>query len=86
MVPKERLLTALAKGKPDRLPIRSTNGRIITSSTILNGISALEAFRKFGMDAQIQYFGDVGQTALVDYDFNKFSSPDWQDEVTGNQQ
>ena len=49
----------------------------------LNGISALEAFQKFGMDAQIQYFGDVGQTALVDCDFAKHpSTPQWRDDVT----
>jgi len=82
MVPKERLLTALEKGKPDRLPISVHQWQDYHLKYYLNGISALEAFQKFGMDAQIQYFGDVGQTALVDYDFNKFSTPEWQDEVT----
>jgi uroporphyrinogen-III decarboxylase len=82
MVPKERLITALQKGKPDRLPISVHQWQDYHLKYYLNGISALEAFQKFGMDAQIQYFGDVGQTALVDYDFNKFSTPEWQDEVT----
>ena len=82
MVPKERLMTALHKGKPDRLPISVHQWQAYHLKYYLNGISALEAFQKFGMDAQIQYFGDVGQSALVDYDFTKFSSPEWHDEVT----
>jgi hypothetical protein len=66
---KERLMTALHKGKPDRLPISVHQWQAYHLKYFLNGISALEAFQKFGMDAQIQYFGDVGQSALVDYDF-----------------
>ena len=82
VVPKERLMTALHKGKPDRLPISVHQWQAYHLKYYLNGISALEAFQKFGMDAQIQYFGDVGQSALVDYDFTKFSTPQWHDEVT----
>ena len=59
MVPKERLMTALHKGKPDRLPISVHQWQAYHLKYYLNGISALEAFQKFGMDAQIQYFGDV---------------------------
>jgi len=49
--------------------------------TYLDGISALEAFQRFGMDAQIQYFQLMGQFWLVDADFAKFSKPQWVDEV-----
>ena len=86
MVPKERLMTALHKGKPDRLPISVHQWQAYHLKYYLNGISALEAFQKFGMDAQIQYFGDVGQSALVDYDFTKFSTPEWQRRSYGGQQ
>ncbi len=66
MVPKERLMTALCKEKPDRLPVSVHQWQAFHLDNYLNGISALEAFQKFGMDAQIQYFGDDGQTALVE--------------------
>ena len=82
MVPKERLMTALHRGKPDRLPISVHQWQPYHLKYYLDGISALQAFQKFGMDAQIQYFGDVGQSALVDYDFTKFCTPSWRDEVT----
>jgi uroporphyrinogen-III decarboxylase len=64
---KERIMTALHKGKPDRLPISVHQWQDYHLNYYLNGISALQAFQKFGMDAQIQYFGDVGQSALVDF-------------------
>ena len=82
MVPKERLMTALRRGKPDRLPISVHQWQAYHLNCYLGGISPLQAFQKFGMDAQIQYFGDVGQSALLDYDFTKFSTPGWRDEVT----
>jgi hypothetical protein len=81
MVPKERLMAALHREKPDRVPISVHQRQDNHLKFYLNGISALEAFQKFGMDAQIQYFGDVRQTALVDYDLSKFSTPPWRDEV-----
>ena len=34
------------------------------------------------MDASIQYFEDMGQFWLVGADFSKFSTAEWQDEVT----
>jgi len=82
MVSKERLMSALRKEKPDRLPITVHQWQAFHLDNYLNGISALEAFQKFGMDAQIQYFGDVGQTALVDCDFTKHSTAEWRDDVT----
>jgi hypothetical protein len=47
----------------------------------MNKITPLQAFRQVGMDAAIQYFADMGQFWLVDADFAKFSTPEWQDEV-----
>jgi hypothetical protein len=34
------------------------------------------------MDAQIQYFQDMGQFWIAGADFTKFSTPQWRDEVT----
>jgi uroporphyrinogen-III decarboxylase len=81
MVPKERLMTALSKEKPDRLPISVHQWQDYHLKYYLNGISAIEAFRKFGMDAQIQYFGDTAQTMMSEYDSNKYSSPGWREEI-----
>ncbi len=82
MTSKERMLCALARGKPDRLPVSVHQWQGYHLNTYLNGISALDAFKYFGMDAQIQYFQDMGQFWLVDADYTKFSTPEWRDEVT----
>jgi hypothetical protein len=74
-------MIALHRGKPDRLPITVHQWQDYHLKYYVDGASALEAFQRFGMDAQIQYFGDVGQSALVDYDFTKFCTPEWRDEV-----
>ncbi len=33
------------------------------------------------MDAAVQYFQDMGQFWLVDSDYSKFSTPEWQEEA-----
>jgi len=74
-------MTALHKEKPDRLPVSVHQWQDYHLQEHLGGISALEAFRRFGMDAQIQYFADMGQFWLVAADFSRFSTADWRDEV-----
>jgi uroporphyrinogen decarboxylase len=81
MTSKERLMVALSKEKPDRLPVTVHQWQGYHLQEYLNGISDLEAFQKFGMDASIQYFADMGQFWLVNADFSKFSTPTWKDEV-----
>ena len=81
MTSKERILTALNKGKPDRLPVSAHQWQGYHLDTYLGGISDLEAFQKFGMDAQVQYFPDMGQFWLVDADYTKTSTPEWRDDV-----
>ena len=78
---KDRLLTALQGGKPDRLPVTVHQWQVYHLDTVLGGISDMEAFEIFGMDAAIQYVPDMGQFWLPDADFAKFSSPEWRDEV-----
>lgn len=82
MTSKERMLIALNKGKPDRLPVSAHQWQGYHLDKYLGGISDLEAFQKFGMDAQVQYFPDMGQFWLVDADYTKTSTPEWRDEVT----
>mgnify|MGYP005855305691 CR=1 FL=1 len=81
MTSKERLLCALKKGKPDRLPVTVHQWQKYHLDTYLRGISELEAFETFGLDAAIQFFQDTGQFWLTDADFTRFSTPKWRDEV-----
>jgi uroporphyrinogen-III decarboxylase len=82
MTAKERLLTALHKGMPDRLPVSVHQWQQYHLDKYLGGIRPIEAFERFGMDAQIQYFESMGQFWLVDADFARFSTPEWIDEAT----
>jgi uroporphyrinogen decarboxylase len=78
---KERMLRALAREKPDRLPASVHQWQKYHLDTFLGGVSDLEAFGMFGLDASIQYFQDMGQFWLTDADFTKFSTPEWRDEA-----
>ncbi len=79
---KERLLCALNRGKPDRLPVSLHQWQPYHLETYLDGISALQAFQRFGMDAQIQYFESMGQFWVTEADNTSFSTPQWVDEIT----
>jgi len=72
-------LCALERGKPDRLPVSVHQWQPYHLDKYLGGISDIEAFRMFGMDAQIQYFADMGQFWVTNADFSKSSTPQWQD-------
>ena len=82
MTSKQRLLCALDGGRPDRMPVSLHQWQGYHLEKYLGGISDLEAFGRFGMDAQIQYFESMGQFWLIEADFAKFSTPDWRDEAT----
>ena len=56
MTSKERMICALEGGKPDRLPVSVHQWQPYHLDKYLGGISDLEAFEKFRMEAQIQYF------------------------------
>jgi hypothetical protein len=75
------MLRALARGKPDRLPATVHQWQKFHLDAYQDGITDLEAFEMFGLDASIQFFQDMGQFWLTDADFTKFSTPDWRDEV-----
>ena len=75
------MLCALERGKPDRLPVSLHQWQPYHLDTYLGGISDIEAFEKFGMDAQIQYFADMGQFWVTKADFSKSSTSDWRDEA-----
>ncbi len=81
MTSKERMICALEQGKPDRLPVSVHQWQPYHLDSYLGGMSEIEAFGKFGMDAQIQYFADMGQFWLTNADFSKASTDEWRDEI-----
>ena len=81
MTSKERLLCALERGKPDRLPVSVHQWQTYHLEEYVGGASALRAFELAGMDAQIQYFESMGQFWLTDADFTRFSTPQWRDDA-----
>lgn len=81
MTSKERMMRALNREKPDRLPVSVHQWQGYHLDNFMNGMSDLDAFEATGMDAQIQYFQDMGQFWLVDADYSKVSTSQWRDEV-----
>ena len=81
MTSKERMLCALEGGRPDRLPVSVHQWQPYHLEEYLGGISDIEAFEMFGMDAQIQYFADMGQFWVSKADFTKSSTAQWQDQA-----
>ncbi len=81
MSPRERMLVALEKGKPDRLPVTVHQWQDYHLNKFLGGIDQLEAFRFFGMDAAVQYFQPLGNYWLPPDRFKLFSTKEWRDEV-----
>lgn len=67
MTSKERMLTALSKGKPDRLPVTVHQWQPYHLKHYMDGMSELEAFEATGMDAAVTYFTPV-----------YLESPQWQ--------
>jgi len=79
---KERMMLALNREKPDRLPATVHQWQGYHLDTYMGGISDLAAFQQVGLDAQIQYFQDMGQFWLVDADMSKLNTATWRDEIT----
>ena len=73
---KERMMLALNREKPDRLPATVHQWQGYHLDTYMGGISDLAAFQQVGLDAQIQYFQDMGQFWLVDADMSKLNTAD----------
>lgn len=81
MTSKERMLRALNREKPDRLPVTVHQWQTYHLEKYLGGIDALEAFKKFGLDASIQHFEAMGQFWLPEEVESKEWSKEWREEV-----
>ncbi len=82
MTPKERMMTALGRQKPDRLQVTIHQWQQYHLDEYMDGREALEAFTATGMDAAIQYFEAMGQFWIPDAEKHAVQSPDWRDEIT----
>jgi uroporphyrinogen decarboxylase len=81
MTSKDRMMLAIHREKPDRLPISIHQWQTFHLETYMSGMTALEAFRTVGLDAQIQYFESMAQFWLTDADFTKLNTSSWKDEA-----
>ena len=81
MTSKERMLIALDRGVPDRLPATIHQWQPYHLEKYMNGASDIEAFEQVGLDAQIQYFADMGQFWVTDADYTMYSTPQWRDDA-----
>ena len=79
MTAKDRLMTAIHRGKPDHMPATVHQWQGYHLQEYMGGISDLEAFQQVGLDAQIQYFEEMAQFWLVDADFTKLNTSTWRD-------
>lgn len=71
MTPRERMLTALNRGIPDRLPVTIHQWQPYHLLQYMGGMSDIEAFRAVGLDAAI---------TIWDANYDK-TTPQWQVEV-----
>jgi uroporphyrinogen-III decarboxylase len=81
MTSKERLMLALNREKPDRLPVTVHQWQKYHLDTYMHGLDDLAANMAVGFDAQIQYFESMAQFWLEDADFTKLNSSEWRDEA-----
>ena len=79
MTSRERMMLAIDREKADRLPVSIHQWQKYHLDTHMNGMSELEAFRKTGLDAQIQYFESMAQFWVADVDFTKLNTSAWND-------
>jgi uroporphyrinogen-III decarboxylase len=81
MTSKERMLRALAREKPDRLPASIHQWQQYHLDRYMGGVDALAAFKAAGLDASIQYFAAMGQFWVPDAEHFIIQTPQWREEI-----
>src|SRR5512137_1839384 len=81
MTSKERMMRALAREKPDRLPVTVHQWQQYHLDTFLGGMDALDAFKSCGLDASIQYFEAMGQFWIPNAENYIVQTPEWREEI-----
>ena len=82
MTSKERMLRALARQVPDRLPMTIHQWQPYHLEKYLGGATDLEAFRRFGLDASIAYTAAVGQVWVQTNEQPADADPNWRHTFT----
>ncbi len=78
---KERLMTALEKGTPDRLPVSVHQWQSFHLKYYMDNIDDVSAFKRCGLDAIVQYFEAMGQFWIPGKVQSQRYSDEWIDEV-----
>jgi len=81
MTSKERMMRALHREKPDRLPVSVHQWQPYHLNQFMNGMDALAAFQATGMDAAIQYFETMGQFWIPEAERQAARSSQWRDDI-----
>lgn len=81
MTSKERMMLALHREKPDRLPVTIHQWQPYHLDKYMGGVDALTAFKQVGLDASIAHFEIVGQFWIPDAESFVIESPSWRDEI-----
>ena len=81
MTSKERMLRALNREKPDRLPVTIHQWQGYHLDKYMGGVDALEAFKMCGMDAAVQYFEAMGQFWIPDAEKYLVQTPQWRESI-----
>ena len=82
MTSKERMMRALNREKPDRLPVTIHQWQGWHLDKYMGGMSALQACQTCGLDAALQYFEAMGQFWIPNAERFAVSTPEWRDEMT----
>lgn len=77
---RERMMLALNREKPDRLPVTVHQWQKYHLDVYMNGMTDLKACVACGLDAQIQYPLEAGQFWLDE--FSRFNTDTWRDVPT----
>lgn len=81
MTSKERMMAALHREKPDRLPVTIHQWQAYHLAKHMGGVDALTAFKQVGLDASIAHFDVVGQFWIPDNESAVVEAPGWHDEI-----
>jgi uroporphyrinogen-III decarboxylase len=81
MTSKERMMRALSREKPDRLPVTVHQWQQWHLDNYMGGMDALSAFKATGMDASIQYFEAMGQFWIPNAEDYIVETSEWGDEI-----
>ncbi|HPA44739.1 MAG TPA: uroporphyrinogen decarboxylase family protein [bacterium] len=81
MTSKERMMRALHREKPDRLPVTIHQWQQFHLDHYMGGVDPLTAFQMTGMDAAIQYFEAMGQFWIPNAEQYIVQTPQWREEI-----